>query len=169
MYVRTSIVSGSVLNSLCTLSHSIVTMTLCLHVRTETLGRAEYLPESLNVGDHTMPRPVWFQSKCPLKAFTLCMFLNQSDQQVLQLDRTIDSIWETDFSFLMNWEDQPWGVWLSDLSIGLWMKGFLTPFPVRAHAWVVGQVPSRGRVRGNHTLMFLSLSFSLPSSLKINK
>ena len=25
------------------------------------------------------------------------------------------------------------------------------------------QVPSRGHVRGNHTLMFLSLSFSLPS------
>ena len=34
-----------------------------------------------------------------------------------------------------------------------------------------GQVPSRGCVRGNHTLMFLSLSFSLPSPLskKINK
>ena len=30
-----------------------------------------------------------------------------------------------------------------------------------AHAWVVGQVLSRGRVRSNHTLMFLSLSFSL--------
>ena len=28
---------------------------------------------------------------------------------------------------------------------------------------VVGQVPSRGYLRGNHTLMFLSLSFSLPS------
>ena len=27
-----------------------------------------------------------------------------------------------------------------------------------AHAWVVGQVPSQRRVRGNHTLMFLSLS-----------
>ena len=38
-------------------------------------------------------------------------------------------------------------------------KGF--PFPVRAHAWVVGQVPSRGCARGNHTYMFLSLSFSL--------
>ena len=42
-------------------------------------------------------------------------------------------------------------------------------FPVRAHAWVVGQVPSGGCVRGNHTLMFLFLSFSLPSPLSKNK
>ena len=35
-------------------------------------------------------------------------------------------------------------------------------FPIRAHAWVAGQVPSRGRARGSHTLMFL---FSLPFSL----
>ena len=41
-------------------------------------------------------------------------------------------------------------------------------FPVRAHAWVAAQVPSRGRTRGNHALMFLSLS-PLPLSLKINK
>ena len=34
---------------------------------------------------------------------------------------------------------------------------------IRAHAWVAGQVPSRGCVRGNHTLMFPS--FSLPSPL----
>ena len=33
-------------------------------------------------------------------------------------------------------------------------------FPVRAHAWVAGQVPNRGHMRINHTLMFLSLSFS---------
>ena len=42
-------------------------------------------------------------------------------------------------------------------------------FPVRAHAWVAGQVPSKGCVRGNHTLMFLSLSFFLPALSKINK
>ena len=41
--------------------------------------------------------------------------------------------------------------------------------PVRAQAWVVGQIPSRGHRRGNHTLIFLSLSPSLPLSLKINK
>ena len=34
---------------------------------------------------------------------------------------------------------------------------------VRAHAQVVGQVPSRGRERGNHTLMFLSSFPPLPS------
>ena len=32
-----------------------------------------------------------------------------------------------------------------------------------------GQVPRGGPVRGNHTLMFVSLSSSLPLSLKINK
>ena len=31
------------------------------------------------------------------------------------------------------------------------------------------QVPRRGRARGNHTLLFLCLSFSHPSRLKINK
>ena len=55
----------------------------------------------------------------------------------------------------------PWLVWLSGLSAGLQTKGSLVHFPVRAHAWLVGQVPSRGCTRGNHTLMFLSTS--LPS------
>ena len=64
---------------------------------------------------------------------------------------------------------QPWLVWLSGLSTSLWTKGWPVRFPVRAHAWVVGQVPSRGRSRGNHTLIFLSLSFSFPSSLSKNK
>ena len=40
------------------------------------------------------------------------------------------------------------------------IKGFPVRFPVRTHAWVVDQVPGRG-VRGNHTLMFLSLFLSL--------
>ena len=65
---------------------------------------------------------------------------------------------------------QPWLVWLSGLSAGLRTKGSPVQFPVRAHAWVVSQVPSRGRARCNHTLMFLSLSSpSFPLSLKINK
>ena len=65
---------------------------------------------------------------------------------------------------------QPWLVWLSGFSAGLRTKGWWFQFPVRARAWVSGQVPSRGHMRGNHTLMFLSLSFSFPSpSLKINK
>ena len=53
------------------------------------------------------------------------------------------------------------------LSASLRTKGFWVWFPVGAHAWVVGQVTSRGRTRGNHTFMFLSLpSFR---TLKINK
>ena len=63
----------------------------------------------------------------------------------------------------------PWLVWLSGLSAGLRTKELLVQFPVRAHAWIVDQVPSGGLVRGNHTLMFLSLSFSLPSPLSKNK
>ena len=62
-----------------------------------------------------------------------------------------------------------WLVWLSGLSASLQTKGLLVQFPVRAHAWIVGQVPSGGHVRGNHTLMFLSLSFSLLSPLSKNK
>ena len=45
-------------------------------------------------------------------------------------------------------------VWLSGLSASLRIKGSPVPFPVRAHAWVVGQVPNRGHTRGNHTLCF---------------
>ena len=63
----------------------------------------------------------------------------------------------------------PWLVWLSGSSAGLGIKGLSVWSPYRAHAWVVGQVPSRGSARSNHTLMFLSLSFSLPSPLSKNK
>ena len=66
-------------------------------------------------------------------------------------------------------QEGPWLVWLSGLSAGLQSKGLPAQFPVRAHAWAGGQVPKRGRARGNHTLMFLSLSFSLPSPLSKNK
>ena len=66
---------------------------------------------------------------------------------------------------------EPWVVWLRGLSAGLQTKGSSVQFPVRARAWVADQVPSRRHVRGNHTLIFLSLSFSLPAPplcLKIN-
>ena len=53
--------------------------------------------------------------------------------------------------------------------MGLQTKGLPVQFPVRAHAWVAGQVPSGGHAAGNHTLMFLSLSFSHPSPLYKNK
>ena len=62
----------------------------------------------------------------------------------------------------------PWLVWLSGLSAGLWTKRSPVRFPLKAHVWVAGQVPSRGHARGNITLMFLSLSFSLLSLLSKN-
>ena len=73
---------------------------------------------------------------------------------------------------LLKKRKEPWLVWLSGLSAGLQTKGSLVRFPLRAHAWIVGQVPSRGHARGSHTLMFLTLSFSFPfplSKKKINK
>ena len=64
----------------------------------------------------------------------------------------------------------PWLVWLSGLSARLQSKGSPVQFPVRAPAWVVGQVPRRECARDNHTLMmFLSLSFSFPSPLSLKK
>ena len=49
----------------------------------------------------------------------------------------------------------------------LWNKGSPVQFPVRAHAWVGGQVPSGGYVRGNHTSIFSpSLTPSLPLGSK---
>ena len=54
--------------------------------------------------------------------------------------------------------------------MGLQTKGSLVRFPVRAHAWVAGQVPSRGvHGRQPHIDVSLLLSPSLPLSLKINK
>ena len=58
----------------------------------------------------------------------------------------------------------PWLVWLSGLSASLQTEGLPVQFQVRAHAWVAGQVPGCGCVRGNR-LMFLFLSFSLPFPL----
>ena len=65
-----------------------------------------------------------------------------------------------------NW---PWLVWLGRLSASLQTKGLLVPFLIKAHAWVVGQTASTEHKRGKPTLMFLSLSFSLPSPLSKNK
>ena len=51
------------------------------------------------------------------------------------------------------------------LSAGPRIRGSLVRFPVRAPAWVAGQIPSEGHVTGNHTLMFPpSLYLSLPLS-----
>ena len=60
-------------------------------------------------------------------------------------------------------------MWLSGLSSSLQTKGLPVRFPLRAHAWVVSQVPIWGRARDNYIVMVLSLSFSLPSLLSKNK
>ena len=44
---------------------------------------------------------------------------------------------------------QPWLVWLGGLSTSLRTKRSPARFPVRAHAWVAGQVPTWERTRGN--------------------
>ena len=62
-----------------------------------------------------------------------------------------------------------WLVWLSGLSPGLQTEGSPVRFPVRAHVWIVGQVPSGFHEGGKHTFMFLFLSFSFPSPLSKNK
>ena len=62
----------------------------------------------------------------------------------------------------------PWLVWLNELNASLRTKESPVRFPVKARAWVVGQVPTRGCVRGNHILMFLSLFFSCLSPLSKN-
>ena len=64
-------------------------------------------------------------------------------------------------SFFKRFYLLPWLVWLSGLSASLQTKGLLVPFPVRAHAWVAGQVPSGEctRERQPHTDVSLPLFF----------
>ena len=62
---------------------------------------------------------------------------------------------------------QPWLVCLSGLNTSLLTERSPVRFPVRVHAWVAGQVPGGG-VASNQSI-FLSVSFSLPLSLKINE
>ena len=76
---------------------------------------------------------------------------------------------------LLRKSDPPWLVWLNGLSTSLHTKRSPVQFLVRAHAWVAGQIPSWEGVRGNRlmylscTSIFLSLSFSLLSSLSKKK
>ena len=66
-------------------------------------------------------------------------------------------------------------VWLSGLSASLPTEGSPVQLPVRAHAWVVGQVPRSRCARGNQSMYFSHINASLPlflspfPSLKINE
>ena len=61
----------------------------------------------------------------------------------------------------------PWLMWLSGLSTILQTEGWKVPFPVGAHAWVAGQVPGWGHVRGTtHCCFSPSISPYLPLCLK---
>ena len=55
-------------------------------------------------------------------------------------------------------------MWLSGLSTGLQTKRLLVQIQVRTHAWVAGQVPSRGRVKDNLLLYLSHIDVSLPVS-----
>ena len=52
------------------------------------------------------------------------------------------------FNFQKQTEFLPWLVRLSGMSARLWTKRFPVQVPVRAHAWVAGQVPRGGHIRG---------------------
>ena len=102
----------------------------------------------------------------------ICLQVIHSRQQCLVTNNrhlmSEDFFFKPRHSFYFIIENMPWLVWLSGLSAGLWSKGSLVPFLVRAHAWVAGQVPSEGaHDRQPHT--DVSLPFSLPSPLKMNK
>ena len=45
-----------------------------------------------------------------------------------------------DYCISLKMLTQPWQVWLSGLSIGLQAERSQVQFPVRAHAWIAGQV-----------------------------
>ena len=72
-------------------------------------------------------------------------------------------------------KNMPWLVWLSGLNVIPQTKRSLVRFPVRAHAWVAGQVPGWGHVRGNQSMFLSHIDISLPLFLspsplsKINK
>ena len=56
---------------------------------------------------------------------------------------------------------QSWLVWLSGLSTGLWIERSPVQFPVRAHAWVLGHVPSWGAWEKHAPLSLKTKKWSL--------
>ena len=63
----------------------------------------------------------------------------------------------------------PWLVWLSGLSADFQTGGSPVRIPVRAHAWVAGQVSSWGCARSNQSMYLSHINVSLLCSLSKNK
>ena len=94
---------------------------------------------------------------------------------ILDIFNTVGYIFKTNFTCLIFFNAATRTLKIVDVSpagVAQWLsaslrnKGSRFDSQSRAHAWVVGQVPSEGRSRGNYTLMSLSLSSSLPLSKK---
>ena len=82
----------------------------------------------------------------------LCVLKDQHRQEWGNKYKKRSSSWEikgTNEWVSKNTNKLPWLVWLSGLSAHLLTKRSLVWFPIRAHAWVAGQVPSWGSGRGN--------------------
>ena len=94
--------------------------------------------------------------------------LFHQDKYIIYDGNTVTSIEIPEVAKIKIERKQPWLVWLSGLSTGLQTERLLVQFPVRTHAWAVGQVPSWGRVRSTSS-MFHSFSVSLPFPSLTNK
>ena len=62
--------------------------------------------------------------------------------------------------------DQPWLIWLNGLSAGLRTKALPVQFPVRAHVWVAGHVPSMGYTLMRQPYIDVSLLLSKNKEIK---
>ena len=85
---------------------------------------------------------------------TLCIW-------TYQLARVLNFLFATFFPLFGDSKGEKGLSWCDsvDWATSLRTKGLPVRLPVRAQGWVVGQVSSEGHARGNHTSMFLSLSF----------
>ena len=78
-------------------------------------------------------------------------------------------LWRRRVFYTLIKTQRPWPVWLSRLGGVLPRKRSLVRFLARARAWVTGHVRKATDPCFCLTLMFLSLSFSLPSPFSKNK
>ena len=86
-------------------------------------------------------------------------------EKINKIDTPLARLMRANKKFLKKGK-QPWLVWLSGLSASRRTKRSPVRFPLRTHAWVVGQTPSWRCVGGNQSMYFshidVSLSLFLP-------